>query len=161
MSKYLERIIRKSKLAYRSTEGFRPRIKIAYLPPLPVYAIGRNEVLEIYIDSSLSEETILNRLKESSGELNILKVLICNETKSLNKDIKSIKYNLNTIVNKDIRESIGKVLRKNDEIFYLDNKAELIIDFKDRGPEQFSKIYKLIDPEKINTKMITRNEIVF
>ncbi len=161
MSKYLERIIRKSKLVYRSTEGFRPRIKIAYLPPLPVYAIGENEVLELFVDSSLSEETILNRLKESSGELNILKVLICNETKSLNKDIKFIKYDLNTIINEDIRENIGKVLRENDEIDYLDKKAELIVDFKDRGPEQFSKIYKLIDPEKIDTKNIIRKEIVF
>ncbi len=161
MSKYLERIIRKSKLAYRSTEGFRPRIKIAYLPPLPVYAIGKNEVLELFIDSTLSEETILNRLKESSGELNIIKVLICNETKSLNKDIKFIKYDLNTTINEETQDSIRKVLRENDEINYLENKIELIIDFSDRGPEQFSKIYKLIDPDKKETKNIIRKEIVF
>ncbi len=161
LSKYLERIIRKSKMPFKSTEGFRPRIKIAYLPPLPVYAVGAKEVFEVFIDKSLSEKEIELKFKESSGSLNILTVSICNETKSLNKDIKFITYELSTKTDQEQKESISKTLRETDKIEYTEDIIYLKIDFMDKGPEQFSKIYKLIDPEKKRTKMIKRTEIVF
>ena len=161
MSKYIERIIRKSKLSFKSTEGFRPRIKIAYLPPLPVYAIGEKEVIELFIDNSYTEKMIKDKLDEMSGELSIISVSICNGSKSLNKDINFIMYELNTEIDDKQKDEINKVIREKDKIDYLKNRIQVKIDYKDRGPEQFSKIYKILDPEKKKTKNIIRKEIVF
>jgi len=161
MGKYIERIIRRSGMYYRSTEGFRPRIKIAYLPPLPVYAKGESEVVELFVDNSLSERDILEKLRESAGNLEITKVLISNNTKSLNKDIKFIEYELNTEINEEKKEEIKNILRASDEITYLSEKIYLKIDYTDRGPEFFSKTYKIIDSRKENTGIINRKRIVF
>ncbi len=161
MSKYIERIIRRTGIRYKSTEGFRPRLKIAYLPPLPVYANGENEVFELFVDNKLSESDLYSKFNSFSGDLKINKIWICNERKSLNKDIAYISYQLNTEINIEQRESIANILREPDEITYSENTIDLKVDFTDRGPEQFAKIYKSIDPEKKHTNTIVRKEIIF
>ena len=49
MMQYLERLLRKSGLLFKYSEGFHPRIKMAALPPLPVGAEGLAEVIEVLL----------------------------------------------------------------------------------------------------------------
>ena len=49
MMQYLERLLRKSGLLFKYSEGFHPRIKMAALPPLPVGAQGFAEVIEVFV----------------------------------------------------------------------------------------------------------------
>ena len=62
MMKYIERLIRKSGIAFGFSKGFHPRIKISSLPPIPVFAIGLDEVVELFLDAGITEDKILNRL---------------------------------------------------------------------------------------------------
>ena len=59
MMQYLERILRKSGLLFKYSEGFHPRIKMAALPPLPVGAQGFAEVIEVFVAGNLEEKEIL------------------------------------------------------------------------------------------------------
>ena len=54
MMQYLERLLRKSGLLFKYSEGFHPRIKMAALPPLPVGAEGLAEVIEVLVAGGLA-----------------------------------------------------------------------------------------------------------
>ncbi len=161
MMKYIERIIRQSGIGFRCTEGFHPRIKMSSIPPLPVFAEGFDEVVELYIDPEFSESQILDSLKRVSSDLEITKVVPVNERKNLNKDIKYIFYE---IKGEDIGEFMDKVkknVQPGDEAVFKNGVLNLKIDFSDRGAERFAKIYKIIDPFKEKTKNLIRRQIVF
>ncbi len=161
MMKYIERIIRRSGVRFRCTEGFHPRIKMSSIPPLPVFAQGEDEVVELYIDDQLTEEMILESLKKSAGEFLFNCVEIVNERKNLNKDLKYILYDIKGKGLDSFRIEIEKTLLPSDEAFFGEDNLELKIDYSERGAERFSKLYRIIDPDKQRTGNLTRRKIVF
>ncbi|MCK4889172.1 MAG: TIGR03960 family B12-binding radical SAM protein [Candidatus Aminicenantes bacterium] len=161
MMKYIERLIRRSGVRFRCTEGFHPRIKMSSIPPLPVFARGEDEVVELYIDDQVTEDLILNALKKSAGEFLFNSVKIVNDRKNLNKDLKYMLYEINGKSLDSFRIEIEKILLPSDEALFGEDNLELKIDYSDRGAERFSKIYRIIDPEKKRTGSLTRRKIVF
>lgn len=161
MMKYIERIIRRSGVRFRCTEGFHPRIKMSSIPPLPVFAQGEDEVVELYIDNQLSEDLILNSLKKAAGEFLFNRVEIVNDRKNLNKDLKYMLYEIEGVGLDSFRKEIEKILLPSDETIFGEDKLELKIDYSDKGAERFSKIYRITDPDKQRTGNLKRRKIVF
>jgi radical SAM family uncharacterized protein/radical SAM-linked protein len=163
MMKYIERLIRKSGIIFKCTEGFTPRIKITSLPPLPVFAQGLEEIVELFIDASLKESEILERLTRSAAPegLKFKSVLECNDSPPLSRDIHFIGYEL---IVKDIQQHIDNIsqyLEETDFTSFSGNRLILTIDYSKQGQERFAKIYKTIDPERQRTRYLTRTHVKF
>lgn len=161
LMKYIERIIRRSGINFRCTEGFHPRIKMGSIPPLPVFALGEDEVVELFVDMSLSEEEILEALRRSAGDFQFTRAWIVNERRNLNKDLQYVHYVIRGEVPDPLKDEINELLIRSDEVEFGEDKIRLKIDFSDRGSERFAKIYKILDPEKKRTANLTRSKIVF
>ncbi len=161
MMRYIERLIRKANIPFKCTEGFHPRIKMGSIPPLPVFATGEEEVVELYIPNDLSEIQILNSLKSISEDFIFTHVEIVTERKNLNKDLKHILYTIKNTNPKNLKGEINSLLTSEDKAVFSENSIDLKIDYSNRGPERFSKIYRVIDPLKQNTVNLIRRKIVF
>lgn len=57
-----ERLLRRSGLPYRSTQGFNPHPRIVFALSLPLGVVGQAEVVELELDEILPPETIRDRL---------------------------------------------------------------------------------------------------
>jgi radical SAM-linked protein len=163
MMKYIERLIRKSGLVFKCSGGFTPRIKIMSLPPLPVFATGLDEVVEIFVDASLKEGEILERLNRSAAPegLTFKSVVECNDTPPLSRDIHFMGYE---IIVKDLPQHIDDIaqhLGETDFASFSDNRLILTMDYSKQGQERFAKIYKIIDPGKERTMYLTRTHVKF
>ncbi len=159
--KYIERLIRKTGIPFKCTEGFHPRLKASYLPPLPVYAQGLDEVMELYIDKKLSEIDILNALQRVSADFHFKRVRICPRIRSLNRDIHFIEYEIKTDRPSHHLENIKQHLLDTDNAVVDNQTLQLRIDYTRQGQERFSKIYKTIDPERKKTYHLIRRQVIF
>jgi radical SAM family uncharacterized protein/radical SAM-linked protein len=163
MMKYIERLIRKSGITFKCSEGFTPRIKIISLPPLPVFATSLEEVVEISVDASLKNGEILKRLNRSAAPdgLKFKSVVECNEAPSLSRDIHFMGYE---IIVKDIQQHIDNIaqhLGETDFASFSDSRLILTMDYSRQGQERFARIYKIIDPGKERTMYLTRTHVKF
>jgi len=163
MMKYIERLIRKSGIVFKCSEGFTPRIKIMSLPPLPVFATGLEEVIEIFVDASLKEGEILERLNRSAAPegLKIKSVVECNDAPPLSRDIHFMGYE---IIVKDLQQHIDDIaqhLGETDFASFSHGRLILTIDYSRQGQERFARIYKIIDPGKARTMYLTRTHVKF
>jgi radical SAM family uncharacterized protein len=161
--KYIERLIRRTGIVFKCTEGFTPRIKITTLPALPVFAAGKNEVAEVYLDASYPENRIMVLLNQSAAPAGFTfkGVRICNPTPALPRDIHFLGFEFH---NRDVRHLIDEItslLGESDAINYSENHLALTIDYANQGQERFAKIYKHIDPEKKYTMNLTRTMVRF
>ncbi len=161
MMKYIERIIRRSGIGFRCTEGFHPRIKMGSIPPLPVFAQGEDEVVELYLDAALTEDKILESLKKVAGDFKFNRAWIVNERRNLNKDLKYIHYRIKSGKTYSLRNEIKDVLIPSDVADFGEESLDLQIDYSNKGAERFAKVYKIIDPDKKMTGKLIRRKIVF
>ncbi len=159
LMKYIERLLRKSGLGFQCTQGFHPRVKISYPPPLPVCARGLDEVMELFLDEHLNEPVIINSLKQVAGDFKFRNALICNQKKPLIKDIHFIEYEFHTT--KPISPEVREYCLESDEIISSRSGLNLKIDFSRQGQERFSRIYKILDPERKSTFHLTRKRFIF
>jgi radical SAM family uncharacterized protein/radical SAM-linked protein len=163
MMKYIERLIRKSGIVFKCSRGFTPRMKITSLPPLPVFATGLDEVVEIFVEASLREKEILERLNRSAAPegLKFKSVVECNEAPPLSRDIHFMGYE---IIVKDIQQHIDDIaqhLGETDFASFSDGRLILTMDYSKQGQERFAEIYKIIDPGKERTMYLTRTHVKF
>jgi len=131
------------------------------IPPLPVFAQGEDEVVELYLEDSLNEDEILESLRNVSGDFKFNRAWIVNERKNLNKDLKSIHYRINTSKAGPLKDEISGILIPSDCADFGGDKLDLQIDYSERGAERFAKVYKIIDPDKQSTGDLIRRKIVF
>ena len=163
MMKYVERLIRRAGIVFKCSGGFTPRMKITSLPPLPVFATGLEEVVEIFVDASLKPAEILARLNQSAAleGLKFKSVVECNEAPPLSRDIHFMGYE---IIVKDLQQhidDIAKHLVETDFASFSDSRLTLTIDYLKQGQERFARIYKIIDPGKERTRYLTRTHVKF
>lgn len=159
--KYLERLIRKSGLELKCSEGFHPRIKLSTLPPLPVYATGLHEVAEIYVPQGLQEKDILAALNRAAPGFQFKDVLACPHSPPLSRDIASIHYQMKVEHLQSYGQEILKNLADTDAVVFDQDLLSLRIDYAHAGQERFARIYKLIDPGKKLTRHLTRTQVSF
>lgn len=159
--KYIERLIRKSGIYFKETEGFHPRMKISFLPPIPVFAQGVSEVLELFLDANLNENKIIKLLNSTSFDFKFKRVKICNKSPNLSKDIHFMEYDITVNNLQSSIKKIKKYLADTDSMFLTNNKLSLKMDYSNNGQERFSKIYKILDPGKKLTSNLTRKNVTF
>lgn len=162
MMKYIERIIRKTGIPFRCTEGHHPRIKMASPPPLPVFASGENEVVELFISKNVSLEKLLKELQKQSEHLIFNNVTEVKENKK--KLTKSIVYTIYEYAGKIIkedREIIKRLADEKDTVVFGDWKSEFRIYYPLKGTERFAKMYRIIDPDRVKCMNLRRIEFVF
>ena len=63
-----ERLLRRTDLPLRFTEGFNPRVKMDFCPPLPMGVAGENEVMDFYLIKDVELDEINRRLKENTPD---------------------------------------------------------------------------------------------
>ncbi|NIM14482.1 MAG: TIGR03960 family B12-binding radical SAM protein [Candidatus Aminicenantes bacterium] len=163
MMQYIERLIRRAGIAFKCSKGFTPRIKISSLPALPVFAAGLEEVVELFVDVSLKENEILDLLNKSAlpEGFKFKNVIVCNDVPPLSRDIHLIGYE---IIVKELPQRIHEIsqyLEDTDFASYSGDRLILKIDYSNRGQERFTSIYRAIDPEKKNTRYLTRTHVRF
>jgi hypothetical protein len=163
MMQYIERLIRRAGIAFKCSKGFTPRIKMSSLPALPVFAVGLEEVVELFVDVSLRENEILDLLNRSAVPegFKFKKVMVCNDAPPLSRDIHLIGYE---IIVKELPQRIHEIsqyLEDTDFASYSGDRLILKIDYSNRGQERFASIYRAIDPEKRNTRYLTRTHVKF
>jgi radical SAM-linked protein len=163
MMKYIERLIRKSGIAFKCSEGFTPRMKITSLPPLPVFATGLNEVVELFLDDSFTENDILDLLNRSAVAegFKFKKVIECKNARPLSRDIHFLGFE---IIVEDLADTIDEIvphLGETDFASYSNDRFILKMDYSKQGQERFARIYKIIDPEKKRTRYLTRTHVKF
>lgn len=163
LNQYIERLIRRAGITFKCSEGFTPRIRMASLPALPVFAQSRYEIVELFVDDTYSRESLLQMLNKSGSPEGFLfkDVLIDCGSRSLSRDIRYIGYEIVLENPEQYRETIAPHLVESDTITYTGCKMELTIDHSVRGQERFARIYKAIDPEKTATANLTRTFVRF
>src|SRR5271169_352330 len=58
-----ERILRRSGLPFRNTQGFNPHPRIVFALSLPLGVVGRSEVVELELDEKIPPEQVRDRLQ--------------------------------------------------------------------------------------------------
>jgi len=164
MIRYVERLIRKAGILFKCSAGFHPRMKITALPPLPVFATGLDEVVELFVDKRLSENEILTRLNQVSMDLTFKKVIITNQSRPLPRDIHFLGFEISIpglFQDKEKINAIKNLLGDTDRASWSGDKLELTMDYAHQGQERFAKIYKSLDPDKKHTVHLTRTKVMF
>jgi len=163
MMKYLERLVRRTGITFRCSEGFTPRMKLTTLPALPVFAESLCETAEVFLDAAFSETEILERLNRSSAKENFpfIEVLDCSSIPTLNKDLRLIRFDIRCPQPEGQAEAIRPMLAETDALAFDDHRLILSIDYSKQGQERFAKIYKTIDPDKQLTRNLTRTAVTF
>lgn len=159
--KYLERLLRRSGIRCKFSEGFHPRMKISSLPPLPVYAGSECEVVELFMDSKFDGPKILDRLNRQGAELTIDHASLYPDGAQLTKDIHSIVYEIVVENPETFVEDLRQLADPHDEIHVMPGALRLVISYSHQGAERFGKMYRVVDPERSNTRGLTRKKVIF
>jgi radical SAM family uncharacterized protein len=177
MMQYLERLLRKSGLLFKYSEGFHPRIKMAALPPLPVGAEGLAEVIEVAVALKVPDEgtgelqagDILASLNRSAEDFRFSKAVFVPGAASLHKELRFLAFQFSWPVQRGPSgpwappryEDIAALLSAGDSCHFSSEALDLKMDFAHQGQERFARIYRLLDPERKWTRHLRRTAVVF
>jgi radical SAM family uncharacterized protein len=161
MMQYIERLLRKSGLLFRYSVGFHPRIKMAALPPLPVGAQGLADVVEVFVAGPGGEADILERLNGSQRDLRFERVRFVADDRPLYRDLEYIELSFAWPGLGADRPDVRACLLDGESAVYGEKSLELAIDYSRQGQERFSRIYKILDPERRWTANLSRTAVHF
>jgi hypothetical protein len=161
MMQYLERLLRKSGLLFKYSEGFHPRIKIAALPPLPVGAQGFAEVIEVLVAGSLDEKEVLEALNRPLPDFQFKKAGFVGAESSFHKELQFVDFFFAWGEVVPGRGEIAALLFAGDSFAISEEGLALKIDYAHGGQERFARIYKLLDPERKWTCHLSRAAVSF
>ncbi|HEX7503030.1 MAG TPA: TIGR03936 family radical SAM-associated protein, partial [Acidobacteriota bacterium] len=161
MMQYLERLLRKSGLLFKYSEGFHPRIKMAALPPLPVGAEGLAEVIEVAVAGELPAGEILAVVNRSSEDLQFYKAAFVPGALSFHKDLQFLEFHFSWPGPLPRSEDIAALLFAGDSHRLSVTGLDLKMDFAHQGQERFARIYRLLDPERKWTDHLRRTAVSF
>ncbi len=142
--KFIERIIRKSGVEFRCTEGFHPRMKLSTPAPLPVFATGLNEFIEIHIDKKTNNNELLYLLNQNNNLIEFKDIRTIDDERKLSKLIENITYEIKMLPDKTKLKEIESLLTKNDSLKLNKDSIIIKLEYKNNPDSRFSKIYKMI-----------------
>jgi radical SAM-linked protein len=92
----IQRLLRRARVPAEFSKGFHPKMKLTFLPALPLGMGSQEEVFELRTWSRLDEKNILSRLNSVSPEGISFKRLeeVSQQQPSLNREIKAVLYSL-------------------------------------------------------------------
>lgn len=161
MMQYLERILRKSGLLFKYSEGFHPRIKMAALPPLPVGAQGFAEVIEVFVAGDLEAGEVLAALNRPLPDFQFSRAGFVESDVSFHKDLQFVHFSFAWGDAAIGGEEIAALLFAGDSFAVGAQGLELKMDYAHGGQERFARIYRLLDPERKWTAHLQRTAVQF
>lgn len=163
MIKYLERLIRKTGIRFKCSEGFTSRIKLTTLPALPVFATGLYEVVELFLDAAVQPAEVLSLLNQGAVAegFTFKEVVLANHVPVLTKDLHLLHFKILWGEALSNRAAIEEILTGDDSFTIDHDVLSLTMDYGAGGQERFAKLYKVIDPEKNFTQNLTRTAVTF
>jgi radical SAM-linked protein len=169
MMQYLERLLRRSGLLFQYSQGFHPRIKMAALPPLPVGAVGEDEVIEVFVSGDLEAEGILAALNRGLTDLRFIRADFVRGETSFHKALQVVEFHFSLPLRQGSsrpvalpgQEEITALLSAGDSLRFGEEGLDLKMDFAHQGQERFARIYKLLDPERKWTSCLRRTAVTF
>ncbi|MBN2345029.1 MAG: TIGR03960 family B12-binding radical SAM protein [Candidatus Aminicenantes bacterium] len=169
MMQYLERLLRRSGLRFKYSEGFHPRLKMASLSPLPVGAEGENEVIEVAVAGELSATEVLAALNRAGRDFRFVKAEFVRGEASFHKGLQFVDFRFSWPPGQEPsgpesasrREEIASLLGPGDVLTFAENGLGLRMDFAHQGQERFARVYRLLDPERRWTSGLRRLGVVF
>jgi radical SAM family uncharacterized protein len=162
LQKYIERIVRISQLPFRYTEGFHPRIKMAMLPPMPVLAQSFCECIELYLDADMKAEEVLAAVNAVQAPLKFYKVtMLSDQSSSLMRDMQQMTYSFSGPTTLEQEQSLSAMLLENESCKRVENALFWTVSGQHDVAARFGKTYRLLDPEKQQTRHLTRISIQF
>jgi hypothetical protein len=160
MMQYIERLLRRTALRFDHSVGFHPRIKMASLPPLPVHARSRSEVVEVWVASDLGETRLLDVLGAQSEDFRFKEVRFADGRPSLGKDLHFMEYDI-LGADMDKTGEIEPLLIESDEISCSQGVLHLKLDYSLQGQQRFARISKLLDPQREKAHQLVRTHVWF
>ena len=161
MMQYLERLLRKSGLLFKYSEGFHPRIKMAALPPLPVGAQGFAEVIEVYVAGGLGDKEVLAALNRPLPDFQFSRAGFVESEISFHKDLQFVFFSFAWGDAAVGSAEIAALLFAGDSFAIGAQGLELKMDYAHGGQERFARIYRLLDPERKWTSHLRRTAVQF
>ncbi len=155
----IERLLRISGLRWQFTAGFHPRIKMAFLPPLPVLATSSCEIGEVFIADRGEAADFLQALNRNSLGFQFDSFILCPQAGRLSRDLGLISYEYLAPDAQSFLPELGSLLGPVDKARPIPGGLQLEIDYSDGGQERFSRIYRLLDPERRNTAGLHRLKV--
>lgn len=165
--------LRRAGLPLHYTEGFNPRVKASFSPPLPLGFSSEAEFLELSLSRKIKPEGLKDSLQGELPEGIVLKAVeeIPVGGKSLCGSIKSVEYLFNTGVSGVKNDQIGR--RKNE---LLEKNGILSITVNEEGecaivvepgsgkggsPREIAKALLDIDDDEVKKIEFTRKKFFF
>ena len=161
MMQYIERLLRRTSFRFDHSLGFHPRIKMASLPPLPVHARSRSDVVEVWVAAMDLEETrLLDALAAQSEDFRFKEVRFADGRPSLGKDLHFMEYDI-LGADMDKTGEIEPLLIESDEMSRSQGVLHLKLDYSRQGQQRFSRICRLLDPDKDKAHLLVRTHVWF
>ncbi len=161
MMQQVERLLRRSGLLFAFSAGFHPRLRMATLPPLPVFAEGLQEVVEVSVQEGWSETELVQRLQAGGGGFPFRAVRYCEAAPRLGRDLREVEYEFLRPVAEETRAAVSELLLPGEEMQAESDRLRLRLDYARNGQERFGRIYRLIDPDKRLTRYLRRTRVEF
>jgi len=162
LMQYIERLIRQTRILFKTSGGFHPRMKLTSLQPLPVFAGSREEVVEVWLEARWTAQEVLARLNRVSRDLPFTDARkLTRQHPRLSRDIEYIDYRLDFPVSKDQYRKIEHFLDERDQVTCKVESTQLKIYHPERGSERFARILRVLDPEKKQSQRVCRQKIHF
>jgi len=159
MIQHIERLLRRSGVPFGVSGGFHPRMKLASLPPLPVFAASRAEVVEGFAPLALGGDKLLRRLQAVGEGFPFTRVVACPSSPDLMKDLATVTYEFTPPG--PIPPPPDGSLAEGDRATALPQGLSLTFDYRHGGIERFGRLYRLLDPERTQTRHLVRTAITF
>lgn len=123
MMRSIERTLNRAKIGTIKTEGFHPRTKISYSPPLPIGVLSESEYLDLYLAESIDLSTLLELLNSNSPrglrflEAQFLDEKVAKMGKSINSCAYRISINAGGANEAELKAALSRLLSQDELIF--------------------------------------------
>lgn len=127
--KAIQKILKRSKLKIKYSQGFNPHIILSVANPIPVGVCGKNEFADFEIEDNITKEELLKRLNDASPRGILAKDVYINCKKDFNGAYKAV-YDI--YIKSDNEEKIKDFFEK--DVIEVEKKAKgkiKIIDLKE------------------------------
>lgn len=92
----IPRILRRAQIQAEFSQGFHPKMKLTFLPALPLGMASREEIFELRVKGNLEEKKAVDQLNKVSPEGIVFKDVkkVDPHRSSLNREVKAVLYSL-------------------------------------------------------------------
>jgi len=138
----IQRILRRSGIPAEFTQGFHPKMKLTFLPALPLGMRSREEILELVVEKDIAPEIFLERLNQvSPAGLYFHRLEKIEPSRpSLNREVKAVLYSLDlTPLIEHLKKQKSGIVEQVSQSLAVATVARRIKELIEEKPDKYSK----------------------